>query len=390
MFNHLISKRSWAVLLLLIATLPAFAQDAAPRLSASSFLSIDALLIAVAAFLLVPIFILSKTLLFAARVYWDKTHSEDSGHTGGVAKAILPVLLMLGAQSAFAQDAAAAAPADNPYGYTVWLMLTVIGLEVFAIIILGLQTVKLLKLTSGEAEKAAAGSAAAVAQKSLFAEIWEKINKFRPVEEEGSIDTGHSYDGIRELDNITPPWFTVSFIGTIIFGVIYLWVFHVSGTGPRQEEELARELAKAEEQQKAFLATQANNIDENTVALLTSAGDIAAGKKIFDASCAVCHKADMGGQVGPNLTDAYWIHGGSVKDVFKLIKYGVQEKGMMPWKDEYSPQQIAQVTSYILSMQGSNPPGAKEPQGDLYNPAPEAAAAEQPAADTVQPQQAGI
>jgi cytochrome c oxidase cbb3-type subunit 3 len=344
----------------------------------------------VAAFLLVPIFILSKTLMFAVKVYWDKTHADGSGNSGGIAKVMLPVLLMLGAQSAFAQNAAAAAPVQNPYGYTVWLMLLVIGLEVFAIIILGLQTVKLLKLASGEAEKAAETSTAGVVQKSIFAEIWEKINKFRPIEEEESIDTGHSYDGIRELDNITPPWFTVAFIGTIIFAIIYLWVYHVSGTGLRQEEELARELARAEEQKKAFLATQANNIDENTVTLLTSAADIAAGKKIFEASCAVCHRADLGGQVGPNLTDAYWIHGGSVKDVFKLIKYGAQEKGMLPWKDEYSPQQIAQVASYILSMQGTNPPGAKEPQGELYNPAPEATATEKPAADAAQPQQAGI
>ena len=388
MFNHLISKRSWAVLLLLMATMPAYAQGT-PKLSASSFLSIDALLIAVAAFLLVPIYILSKTLMFAARVYWDKTHAKGSGSVGNLPKLLLPVVLMMGVESAFAQSAAAAAPVGNPYGYTVWLMLTVIGLEVFAIIILGLHTVKLLKLASGGPEKAAADAMVPEARKGFFAEIWEKINKFRPVEEEGKIDTGHSYDGIRELDNVTPPWFTVSFIGSIIFGLIYLWVYHISGTGLRQDQELEREMAKAAEQQKAFLATQANNIDENSVTLLTAAGDIAAGKKIFDASCAVCHKADLGGQVGPNLTDAYWVHGGSVKDVFKLIKYGFQEKGMMPWKDEYSPQQIAQVTSYILSMQGTNPPGAKEPQGELYNPAPEAAAA-QPASDAAQPLQAGI
>jgi cytochrome c oxidase cbb3-type subunit 3 len=326
--------------------------------------------------------------MFAAKVYWDKTHTESNTNSGGtVAKVLLPLILMMGANAAIAQDAAA--PAQNPYGYTVWLMLTVIGLEVFAIIILGLQTVKLLKLASGEAEKAATVADSDVAKKSLFVVLWDKMNKFRPVEEEGDIDTGHNYDGIRELDNIIPPWFTAAFIGTIIFSIIYLWVFHISGTGPRQEEELARELARAEEQKLAFLAAQANNIDENTVTLLTDAGDIAAGKKIFDASCAVCHKADLGGQVGPNLTDAYWIHGGSVKDVFKLIKYGAQEKGMMPWKDEYSPQQIAQVTSYILSMQGSNPAGAKEPQGELYNPAPEAAAS--PSSDApVQPQQAGI
>lgn len=384
MLLNSISKKVVALALMASGVVPAMAQQAAAKpgassLSLDSLLSVDTLLIAVAGFLLIPIYILSKTLMFAAKVYWEKTHPETSG-SSGIAKVLLPLMFFLAAPSVFAQDpAAATATANtNPYAYTVWLILVVIGVEVFAIIVLGLQTIKLLRLASKEPE-AESTAGAAVAQKSAFAAIWEKLNQFKPIEQEADIDTGHSYDGIRELDNITPPWFTAGFAASILFAIVYLWVFHVSDTGPRQEDEFAAEMAMAEEQKKAFLATQANNVDENTVTLLTSADDIAAGKKNFETSCVACHLADLGGQVGPNLVDAYWIHGGSVNDVFKVIKYGVQDKGMMPWKDEYTPQQIAQLASYILSMQGSKPATPKDPQGDLYTPAAAAA-----------PQQAGI
>ena len=87
---------------------------------------------------------------------------------------------------------------------------------------------------------------------------------------------------------------------------------------------------------------------------------------MFKASCAACHGQLGEGTVGPNLTDDYWLHGGSVQDVFKSIKYGWVEKGMKSWKEDLSPMQIAQVTSYIKSLKGTNPANAKAPQGDLY------------------------
>src|SRR5690606_17047420 len=105
--------------------------------------------------------------------------------------------------------------------------------------------------------------------------------------------------------------------------------------------------AEAEILQKAYLANSANKIDENTVTYLSENADLLEGKTIFTAVCAACHGADGGGIVGPNLTDDYWVHGGSVKDIFKVIKYGVPEKGMKSWKDDYPPKKIAQLASYI-------------------------------------------
>ena len=97
--------------------------------------------------------------------------------------------------------------------------------------------------------------------------------------------------------------------------------------------------------------------------------DIQAGKVLFVSKCAVCH-AEHGGSsptgVGPNLADDHWIHGGSISDVFKSIKYGWPEKGMISWKDQFTPNQMAQLASFIKSIRGSNPAGAKEAQGNLY------------------------
>src|SRR5690606_11672795 len=133
-----------------------------------------------------------------------------------------------------------------------------------------------------------------------------------------------------------------------------------------QIEEFQIEMAQAEKEKAQYLATQDEMVDETTVTLLLDPSDLEAGKKLFNTNCVLCHMEDMGGGIGPNLVDEYWIHGGSVKDVFSVIKYGVREKGMVPWKDDLSPKQIAQVASYILSMQGTTPANPKEPQGELY------------------------
>ena len=87
----------------------------------------------------------------------------------------------------------------------------------------------------------------------------------------------------------------------------------------------------------------------------------------------------MPGGVGPNLADDYWIHGGSVTDVYKTIKYGVPSKGMVSWEAQLNPTKIQQVSSFIISLKGTNPENGKEPQGDLYEEV--AVPAESPAED---------
>ena len=148
--------------------------------------------------------------------------------------------------------------------------------------------------------------------------------------------------------------------------MIYLYRFHISHDGLSQLDEYTEEMQKGEEEKAEYLAKSANNVDENTVVLLTAASDIASGRETFVKTCAACHLADGGGTVGPNLTDNYWLHGGGIKDIFKSIKYGWQEKGMKSWKDDLSPKQIQEVASFIKSLHGTHPATPKAPQGEIY------------------------
>ena len=169
----------------------------------------------------------------------------------------------------------------------------------------------------------------------------------------------HVYDGIRELDNDLPPWWNWLFIISVIFGVIYLvriWGFESPDL--LQENEFNKEMAQA-----ASMAP-AKSEELNMVAL-TEAGDIAIGKEIYGANCAVCHLADGGGLIGPNFTDDNWIHGNSIEALFDVVTNGVLEKGMTPFKDQMNPKKRLQVISYILTLHGTTPATPKAAEGDV-------------------------
>jgi cytochrome c oxidase cbb3-type subunit III len=173
----------------------------------------------------------------------------------------------------------------------------------------------------------------------------------------------HEYDGIRELDNGPPSWFNWLFILTIAFAVIYLvrlWVFRADDLV--QMKEFNQEMAEA--QRRAPAPVDAGVFE---VKILTDEQSLANGKQTFNNICAVCHLVDGGGLVGPNLTDNYWIHGNTIEDLFRITTEGVIEKGMIPYRDQLSPTQRLEVSSYILEeLVGSTPAKAKDPQGELY------------------------
>ncbi|HLW50654.1 MAG TPA: cytochrome c, partial [Sphingobacteriaceae bacterium] len=125
-----------------------------------------------------------------------------------------------------------------------------------------------------------------------------------------------------------------------------------------------REMALAEAAKQEWLAQSSNNIDESNVEVDNSPAVIEAGFAIYTQNCAVCHGAVGEGGIGPNMADDYWIHGGEIEDIFRIVKYGVIDKGMIPWEQSLTPMQIAEVSNYILTLRGTNPPDAKEPQGD--------------------------
>jgi len=187
-----------------------------------------------------------------------------------------------------------------------------------------------------------------------------------PLDREHEIMMDHEYDGIRELDNNLPPWWVWMFYATIAFGFVYLIYQHVLPYGLSQEEEYLAEVQQAEEAHEAYLAAAKNLVDENNVAMLTIPADLKAGQAIFKENCMQCHAADGGGGVGPNLTDPYWIHGGSIVDVFTAVKYGFPTKGMISWESQLRPVEMAQVASYVKTLEGTTPAAPKDPQGELW------------------------
>lgn len=208
-----------------------------------------------------------------------------------------------------------------------------------------------------------------VQRESFWERMYKRWTKVVPVEKEQDIMLDHNYDGIRELNNTLPPWWLAMFYLSIAFAVVYMSYYHFIGNGPSSKEEFEMQMAQAEEAVQAYVARQANSVDENNVEFLTDQQSLAFGQTIFETQCATCHTVTGGGDIGPNLTDEYWIHGGTIKDIFSTIKYGVPEKGMISWKSQLRPNDMQRVASYILTLQGTNPPNAKAPEGQKMEPA---------------------
>jgi cytochrome c oxidase cbb3-type subunit 3 len=91
---------------------------------------------------------------------------------------------------------------------------------------------------------------------------------------------------------------------------------------------------------------------------------MARAAEIWDRKCLACHGARGGGGVGPNLTDRYWLHGGSPQEIRRSIAKGFPMQGMIAYEDDLSPAEIDALVDYILEMQGTDPPNAIPPQGE--------------------------
>ncbi len=194
--------------------------------------------------------------------------------------------------------------------------------------------------------------------------IWVKLLSLKPLSEEENMKLDHEFDGIVELNNPIPAWFNWLFYTTVVIAVGYMFYYHVFDWGKLQEEEYVTEVRVAKAAKDAYLANTANLIDENTVKESTEAAVITDGAAIFAANCVACHGDKGQGVVGPNLTDDYWLHGGKIVSIFKTIKYGVPEKGMIAWEKTLSPKQISNLSNYIKSLKGTNPANPKAAQGD--------------------------
>ena len=176
----------------------------------------------------------------------------------------------------------------------------------------------------------------------------------------------HSYDGIQEFDNPMPRWWVYLFWATIIFSILYFFNVPGFGIGKGRIADYDRDIAAAASADAKRKAAQpAGASGEQLTAMTKDASVVALGKQVFGQNCAACHRADAGGQIGPNLADDYWLHGGTLEQIHTTVVDGVLEKGMPPWGKVLKPNQLDAVVAYIYTLRGTNPPNPKAPQGDL-------------------------
>lgn len=259
----------------------------------------------------------------------------------------------------------------------VFLIFMFITVEV---IMKALDSVSYHLLTEEDKVKFDIESAKPFTQTETFKKWMFKISALKPIENEKDIQLDHDYDGIKELDNGLPPWFTGLFYATIVFALVYLVRFHVVGDYT-QDQEYVIDNTLAEKEVAAYNKTAPDLMNVDKVTVLTEEAALAEGKAIFTANCVLCHKANGGGAIGPNLTDTSWILGGGIKNLFKTISEGGRPgKGMVAWKENLKPTEIQKVASYVLSLQGTKPADGKAPEGEVWA---ENGVAKAPAADVV-------
>ncbi|MDJ0645599.1 MAG: cbb3-type cytochrome c oxidase N-terminal domain-containing protein [Flavobacteriaceae bacterium] len=210
-----------------------------------------------------------------------------------------------------------------------------------------------------EADAAKEARPEASGLRGLLKSLWGA----KPIEQEQDILLDHDYDGIKELDNSLPPWWLYSFYISIVFSVLYLGYYHILG-GKTNAESFEEEMEIARLQVEQYKRENPVTFDAST---LSAADNLDAGKKIFVTNCAACHMFDGGGGIGPNLTDEYWILGGGAENIYNTISEGGRDgKGMIAWKNSLNAEKMQQVTSYILSLQGTTPEKPKEKEGELW------------------------
>ncbi len=370
------SKNTFLLSMALLVSVAAMAQDASsstPVNGEAPTNYLEILMVIIAGLLVVVIFVLSNVLTMIAKKAADLAKSGNKVMMIG-----FMVMGSLFANAAQAQnvitDTTANAATVNYYGglssTTFWTLSTVLALELLVVFLLVLFIRGLWKVIHPAPVVLLQDKKM---NSSWLIQTWNTLDKkfltkAAPLEKEADMLLDHDYDGIKELDNALPPWWKYGFYITIFIAVVYLLKYEIWHSGPNPTEEYNSEMSYAKEQVDAYLASMKNNVDEKSVTMSDAAG-IAAGALSYSKTCVACHGAKGEGGVGPNLTDDYWLHGGSVSDVFKTIKYGYPDKGMQAWQSAFSPIQMQELASYIKTLKGTNPPNGKAPQGDLFTDA---------------------
>ncbi|NBG67115.1 cbb3-type cytochrome c oxidase N-terminal domain-containing protein [Acidiluteibacter ferrifornacis] len=332
------------------------AENAAAANAGISDAFLLSLLLGVILLLLLIIHAIGQSISSIGKIETPESKSSKAEQT---IKAIAVLVLAGGGLSAYAQNETTTSVPFVMSDVLFWSLITTIAFLALIIAILFRSLKTMIRYKRGD-------DFTADEMNTVFDTIGSKLVDRVPVEEEATVMLDHDYDGIKELDNNLPPWWKYMFYGTIIFAFVYLIRFHITGSGELQLQEYESEMLAATEAKAEALESGGEQLTEDNVTLLVDLDAITTGANIYKGNCATCHGALAEGLVGPNLTDEYWIHGGGISNIFKSIKYGIPAKGMIAWQSQFSPVQMQQIASYIISIQGSNPPNAKDPQGEIW------------------------
>lgn len=172
----------------------------------------------------------------------------------------------------------------------------------------------------------------------------------------------HDYDGIKEYDNPLPNWWLATFYITIVFAFGY-YIYYQLGSGKNLAQEFADDMQSIKMVQAQNKGPEVNDTDLQAKFADTTV--IAAGKDVYMKNCLACHGDAGQGLVGPNLADNFWLHGkGTPADILNVIKTGVLDKGMPAWDATLKADEQLATAAFVYSLKGTNPPGAKAPQGE--------------------------
>ena len=364
-FKSIKNKTALTVLFLMTASI-LFAQTKAPATApaaTSGYNQLAVLLIILIIVLAFVIWGMGQVLTTLGRQLLDKNKNATK---------ILSVVLLAGfsmlSQISFAQDTTAGVVKEIPnYGgltaTAYYVFLTVFGMELVVVLFLAFSIRRMYtELVPQKVKIKSAHSKVA----SLWTQMDSKLfTRAVSVEKEADILLDHNYDGIKELDNALPPWWKYGFYITIIVAFIYLLNFHVLDIGLNPTQEYNAEIENARIEKEIYEANNKNRIDENNVPMANADG-IVAGQRLYEANCVACHLKDGGGIVGPNLADDYWLHKGTLNDIYNTIKVGYPDKGMQPWSHMFTPKEMSFLSSYVKSFKGTKPAVPKEQQGEFF------------------------
>lgn len=183
-------------------------------------------------------------------------------------------------------------------------------------------------------------------------------------EEDKKVLLDHDYDGIQEFDYPLPSWWTASFVLCCLFAIPYM-IYYMGMGGPSIAQEQEMDMVQLNKVRTAYAVKMAK-FDEGAYSAFDNEEGAKLGAVVYEDNCLSCHEENGKGDIGPNLTDAYWMHAKGTKEtIYEVVLNGREDKGMPTWKEDLTKDEILQVVKYLMVIKDTNVADGKEPQGEL-------------------------